>query len=54
MIGFRDADVINSLCYNGNYNSVLYALLTFSNIFLIMIMFCFLKFLKRTLKLKYF
>ena len=36
-----------SLCHNGSYNSVLYALLTFANIILTVIMFCLLKFLKR-------
>lgn len=38
---------ILSLCHNGSYNSVLYAVLSFSNLILTVIMFCFLKFLKR-------
>ena len=38
---------VTKLCYNGNYNSVLYVLLSLSNVILILIVFSFLKVLRR-------
>ena len=38
---------VSKLCYNGNYNSVLYVLLSLSNLILILIVFSFLKVLRR-------